>query len=152
MLYEYEPFVEALTKDLIISIIFTILGISGVISTIKRQIVNKEDVRIELKNNSIQENNFNNQIDIARETFTKLDAINKEKAVTKEEILAELNVDNAKQLFNSLKMAQIIKKYNGKYYFNESYANSTLKRFLVLFGKIMLWMIIIVIFMIFIFI
>lgn len=143
LLYEYEPFVEALTKDLIISIVFTILGISGVVSTIKKQVNNHEEVKIELRNDSIQGNNFNAQIEIAREAFTNLNALAKEGAVTKEEILAELNADNGKQIFNSLKAAQIIKKYNGKYYFSESFAKSIFKRFLVLYGKIMLWIIII---------
>lgn len=45
-LYEYEPFKEALFKDLAFSILFTILGISGVISNIKKQLAEGKTEKI----------------------------------------------------------------------------------------------------------
>ena len=37
-IYDYEPFVSAIIKDYAISLIFTFLGISGVVRNIKKQI------------------------------------------------------------------------------------------------------------------
>lgn len=136
-------FVSAITKDLIVSVAFTILGISGIVSTTKKQIENKEEVKINFNGNNITANNMKQNIEEAREVFTKLNAMEKENAVSKEEILANFENGNGKQIFSSLKMAQIIRKYKGNYYFNESCANSTLKRFLVLYAKMMLWIIVI---------
>lgn len=141
-LYKFEEFASAITKDLIISVAFTILGISGIVSSTKKQIENKEDVKINF--NNANTNMMNQNIEEARTVFTKLNALSKENAVSKEEVLANFENGNGKQIFNSLKMAQIIKKYQGNYYFNESYANSTLKRFLVLYAKIMFWVILVV--------
>lgn len=52
ILYAYEPFVTAIMKDYAISIIFTVLGISGVISNIKKQLNNgnRENITANLKN------------------------------------------------------------------------------------------------------
>ncbi len=150
-LYKFSEFASAITKDLIISVAFTILGISGIISTTKKQIENKEEVKINF--NNANTNVMNQNIEEAREVFTKLNALSKENAVSKEEILAAFESGNGKRIFSSLKMAGIIKKYQGNYYFNESYANSTLKRFLVLYAKMMFWIILVVaIFLILIFI
>lgn len=150
-LYKFQEFASAITKDLIISVAFTILGISGIVSTTKKQIENKEEVKIDF--NNANSSNMNQNIEEARNVFTKLNALDKENAVSKEEIIANFENGNGKQIFSSLKMAQIIRKYKGNYYFNESCANSTLKRFLVLYAKMMFWIIlVVVIFLILIFI
>lgn len=142
-LYKFQEFASAITKDLIISVAFTILGISGIVSSTKKQIENKEEVKINF--NNANTNNMNKNIEEARNVFTKLNAMEKENAVSKEEILSNFENGNGKQIFNSLKMAQIIKKYKGNYYFNESCANSTLKRFLILYAKMMFWIILVVV-------
>lgn len=142
-LYNFQEFASAITKDLIISIAFTILGISGIVSTTKKQIENKEEVKINF--NNANTSNMNQNIEEARNVFTKLNAMEKENAVSKEEILSDFENGNGKQIFNSLKMAQIIRKYKGNYYFNESCANSTLKRFLILYAKMMFWIILVVV-------
>lgn len=140
LLYENEEFISAIIKDLIVSILFTILGIAGIISNTKKQIENNEEVKIDFNNNV--NTNMNDNIEEARKAFTKLNAMNKENAVSKEEILNALESDNKNHIFNSLKLAQIIKKYKGKYYFSETCANSAFKRFLVLYAKIMVWIVI----------
>lgn len=142
-LYKFQEFSSAITKDLIISVAFTILGISGIVSTTKKQIENKEEVKINF--NNANTSNMNQNIEEARNVFTKLNAMEKENAVSKEEILSNFENGNGKQIFSSLKMAQIIRKYKGNYYFNESCANSTLKRFLILYAKMMFWIILVVV-------
>ena len=46
MLYEYEPFMTAIIKDYAISVLFTALGISGVVSNVKKQINDGETENI----------------------------------------------------------------------------------------------------------
>lgn len=149
LLYEFEPFVNEIMKDLAISILFTFLGISGIVSNLKRQITTGEEVTLSLKNNSSPVNNeFTANIEFARERFTKLNALSKENAISKEAVMQEL--DNDTKAFNSLKNAQIIRKYKGNYWFDEKSADSLLRRFLILYAKIMLVIILIVVVLIFI--
>lgn len=51
VLYAYKPFMEAIMKDYAISIIFTFLGISGVIANIKKQLSmgNNENIKASIK-------------------------------------------------------------------------------------------------------
>ncbi len=46
LLYEQDAFKEAIFKDLIFSIVFTVLGISGVISNIKKQLAEGKTAKI----------------------------------------------------------------------------------------------------------
>lgn len=141
LLYAYEPFREALFKDLIVSIVFTFLGISGTISNIKKQINEGKDVSINLNSNLANEKMQDN-IHVAKEAFLHLNALDKYNAVAKEKIIAEMNIENANQIFNTLKLQQIIKKYKGNYYFSEKAANSAWQRFIGLYGKILLWVLV----------
>lgn len=42
LLYEFDEFKSAIIKDYIFSLLFTVLGISGVISNLKKEVNNKE--------------------------------------------------------------------------------------------------------------
>lgn len=46
MLYYYEPFLKGIIKDYVISLIFTFLGISGVIGHIKKQVYDAQKTEI----------------------------------------------------------------------------------------------------------
>ena len=125
-IYENNEFKAAIIHDLIISIFFTILGISGVISKLKHE-VNPEYV-------SPQQTNQNN-IKIVKDAFLKYHAMDKFNTTSKENILREIG--NNEKLFNQLKMQQIIKKYRGNYYFSEKAEKSVLYRFSILYLKIL---------------
>ncbi len=136
-LFSREEFISALTKDYAISLLFTILGISGVIRSVKKQIDDgeTENIKAGFENRAIANNNQEN-IEIFQDAFTKLNALDKEHAISKEEIIDEIENPDAERLFKNLRTQQIIAKYKGKYYFKEKYAKSTLKRFLKLFFMI----------------
>lgn len=149
LLYASNEFFAALMQDLIISVIFTILGISGVVSNVNKQIKESNKPLNEIKISSTL-SNTNNGVDntqvinSVKDVFVKYDALSKENAIEKSTILEELQqLPNGKQLFTTLKSQQIIRKHKGKYYFSEKMEQSLGRRFLLLFGKIMLVIIIV---------
>lgn len=141
LLYAYEPFKTAIIKDLMISVLFTFLGISGTISSVKKQVSEGKEVKININGNLTTEKMQNN-MNIAKEAFSHFHAMDKANAVAKERILEEMHVENATQIFNTLKLQQVIKKYRGNYYFSEKAANSVWHRFIGLYGKVLLWVLV----------
>lgn len=137
ILYDYQPFVEALIKDYVVSLLFTFLGISGVVAEVKKQ-VSEGTSNIKISINGNQINNQTEDIKTIKKAFYNLNALDKYSAVEKEMILNEINDSNAKKLFNRLKMQQIIVKYRGKYYFSEKNEKNPIRRFLILYLKILL--------------
>lgn len=129
-IYNNLEFKEAIIHDLIISVFFTLLGISGVISKLKQE-VDPNYVSVQANNIANNQNN----IEMVKQAFMKYHAMDKFNATSKENILGEIN--NDLRLFKQLKMQQIIKKYRGNYYFNEKAEKSLLYRFAILYLKIM---------------
>ncbi len=149
LLYSSDEFLEAIIHDLIISIIFTVLGISGVVSNVNRKIKESNVPLKEIKISDISNNNQNinavskENIKTVKDVFLKYDALSKQNAIDKNTIFQDLTqVENGKQLFNTLKMQQIIRKYKGNYYFSEKAESSFLYRFIRLFGIMMFFMLI----------
>lgn len=140
-IYAQEEFISALIGDYVISLLFTILGISGVVSNVRKQV--KEGLTKDIKASIEQPAQagpyiaLKENIELFRQAFDKLEAKDKGRAVSKAEILNEVDHPNKEKIFKQLKMQQIIRKYRGNYYFSESFANSTFKRFIVLYIKIM---------------
>lgn len=129
LIYSISEFKIIILRDLIVSIVFTIIGISGVISKLKSQV--DEDVS----------NKKLGELEKVKIAFQKYNATNKYSAVDKYSILNLINNDKA--LFNRLLISQIIKKYHGKYYFSENTEKNTLYRFFSLYLKILAILIII---------
>ena len=140
LLYKSSEFVTAITKDLVFAVLFTFLGISGIVKTTKME-VNGEDSS-EYKNPYVAAKEANQKIlDKIKEIFVKRKAIDKNSAVSLEE-LVEINSDKElKRAFNQLKIQQIIKKKSGKYYFSEKAEKNAFYRFITLYLKILLWLI-----------
>lgn len=145
ILYEYDEFFSAIMKDYMISLFFTFLGISGVVNNIRKQIYEGEtqEIKWNVNNPANQE-----QQEIIKNAFIKLNALDKASATSKESIFNELDNSDLKLLFNNLKQQQIIRKYKGKYYYSLENEKNFGKRFLLLFSKIMLAILIVIIFMI----
>src|SRR5574344_762781 len=144
-LYAYSKFSGAILKDYTISLIFTFFGISGVVTNIKKQVANGEVQKIDFNlNNSNINLNTQKSINEIKNIFQKHDALNKENAIEKHIIIEELSDQNAKSVFKTLCIQQIILKYHGKYYFSEQNEKSAGKRFTSLFGKIILYIFIII--------
>lgn len=130
IIYSIKDFKNAIFKDLIVSLIFTIIGISGIISKIKQEV-----------NPSYELSKENSDIECVKAAFKKYDAMNKYKTTSKENILILINNNNA--LFNKLVIQQIIRKYRGNYYFCEKSENNLMYRFSLIYVKIILFVIII---------
>lgn len=111
-LYSNSEFMTALTHDLIISIIFTILGIIPVTNEVKRE------VGIEVKSD-INAKTLNDNIARMKEIFQKYNSFDKENLISYEDLESEFK-ENDKKSFRQLKSLSIIKKYKGKYYFSEA--------------------------------
>ena len=127
-LYENSEFATAMMKDFIISLIFTILGASIITSNIKKQLENNDgkEVKIQFSNNENINKMIRESIEELKPIFEKYEATTPDKAMMKEEVLAETSEDKgAKIRFNYLKQMGIIKKYKGKYYYSEDDENGT---------------------------
>lgn len=137
-LYDYSPFISAIIRDYAISLIFTFLGISGVVKNVRKQIDDgEEDIKVPIIKDNLNSKN-NEYVDNIKQVFIKLNAINKYSAITKDKIFDE-GID--KITFNRLKTAGIIKKYKGNFYYSLSDEKSPFKRFLKIYFKICLIMI-----------
>lgn len=141
-LYNYDAFFRALMGDLAISIVFAVLGISGIFVNLKKQIENGEEINLNTNNRFIPQE----KIDTLKKAFTKFNAFDKNSAVTKEEIQVNFNEEGFDLVFNNLRSQQIIKKYQGKYYFSEKAQNSFVYRFTAIYAKILLVIIVLAIF------
>lgn len=124
-LYSNEAFSTAIMKDFVISVIFAALGASIITANIKKQLENNDtgdnkDIKLNLNNTEEVIKIKKQNIELLKPIFVKYEATSEEKAMMKEEVLAEIENTNAKQSFNYLKQLGIIKKYKGKYYYSEA--------------------------------
>lgn len=127
-LYENSEFATAMMKDFIISLIFTILGASIVTANIKKQLENNDgqDVKLNFNNKEKANEIKKATIELIKPVFIKYEATEQEKAMLKDEVIAEIDDKRkAKYSFNYLKQMRIIKKYKGKYYYSEDDENGT---------------------------
>lgn len=134
IIYEYGEFKSAIISDYVISLFFTIVGISGIVSNLHKQLkqgVSGEDLKLDIS----VSNGLNVQpeeMEATKAVFAKYDALTKENAMEKREIIEDLAMqmpeNKADEVFNAIKNRGIIKKYKGKYYFNEKAQNSNLER------------------------
>lgn len=138
-LYQNSEFTSAIMRDYIISVVFTLLGISGVTSKLKKG----EDPKLFHPNSAIQQE-LSGQTSTIKEAFQKLGAMSKQNAVPREEILSILSEDtNSSTTFRTLCTQKIIRKYKKNYYFDEASERSVLRRFLLIYFGIMKWIVII---------
>lgn len=135
--YSYSQFMNAMIKDYIISLVFTFLGIAGVVKNVKNQIEEgkTENIKVEFNNLSSQELKKENEK--IKKQFLKLNATDKYNAVEKKQINSDA------KCFNNLKRAGIIKKYKDKYYYSENDEKRPFVRFLKIYFKVLLIIIII---------
>ena len=118
ILFASGDFVSAIMQDYIISVIFTFLGISGVIASI-----NKEAYRInkdEKDNENIAYASFEEQVKYLESIYAKYDAFSKEKAIPSSILLSELNIKNKLKLIKNMESKGIIVSPFNKSYFDKS--------------------------------
>ena len=138
-LYEYNSFARAISGDYIISIIFTLLGISGVISNMKNQVETGKDINL-LSYTTITEE----EKTIIREAFEKVDAFEKDNAKPKALIIERLK-DNDIVLLNKFINRGIVRRYKGNYYYSDKFANNPDKERIKSSFKLVLYVFIVLI-------
>ena len=131
MLYDSPEFMNALYRDLAMSVLFTVLGITASYPYINKKLVDNGvqvvDPEIIKKQEEIREIELNNklsesareEIQIVRTTFEQANAINPSNAVSKNEIISQMNHPNAENYFNKFKKRRIILKNGKNYYYNK---------------------------------
>ena len=150
-LYQNSEFSTAIVKDFVISFIFTILGASIVTSNVKRKLSNNEKDGKDSSKNTTQINEIQKAaIELLKPIFTKYEATTQEKAMLKEEVIAEVeDKRKAKYSFSYLKQLGIIKKYKGKFYYVEDAENNTIGSTKISKWQILSFAILVAIFMLF---
>ena len=134
-LYSYNDFLTAMIGDYVVSLIFGIVVISGIIINLNKQIKNGvESKDIKIIAQDAANNTFSNEdIEIVKNAFEKNEALDKKHTITKELIIEELERtfegEKARRIFDYLKVQQIIKKKSGKYYFSEKAQKNTFYRY-----------------------
>lgn len=123
LLYADSEFAGAIIGDYIMSLLFTILGISGVFASIKKQ-VNNGSQKIDLNyNENAVSDEERTQI---KEIFVKYNALDKHNAISKETLLREN--EDLEEKINYLVSIGIIKIYKKEYYYNEKNENKKISK------------------------
>lgn len=132
-IYGESEFKRAIIGDYVISLLFTVLGIGGIISNLHKQIkegATREELKLNLSNP--QQVIQPEEIELAKEVFVKYNALDKNNTIAKQEFIEDINAkmpeNRANEVFNILKVQGIIKKSKGKYYFSEKAQNRKLSR------------------------
>ncbi len=133
LIYEYDQFRNGILRDYVISLVFTVIGISGIVSSLHKQIkdgVNPEDIKLNVTNE--QQLVTPEETQEIKDVFVKNNALSKYDTISKEDVIADLSTKiteiRANQVFEILKAQRIIKKSNGNYYFSEKAQNSSASR------------------------
>ncbi len=123
LLYADSEFAGAIIGDYIMSLLFTILGISGVFASIKKQ-VNNGSQKIDLNyNENAVSNEERAQI---KEIFVKYNALDKHNAINKDTLLREN--EDLEEKINYLVSIGIVKIYKKEYYYNEKNENKKVNK------------------------
>lgn len=129
-LYQNSDFTIAILKDYFISLLFTIIGISGVITSIKSQVNNKkEKIDVHLfRNSKVEEED----ILFVKNVFAKYNAFDKNTTIAKEDVLKEITKENKEEIFNNLVLSGNIRQYKNKYYFVENGTSEKVKKVVII--------------------
>ena len=128
-LYSFSDFSTAIIRDYLISVVFTVLGASVVTSSVKKQLANNvEDINLTVSNTEEQIKIKESAIKVIKPIFEKYNAKSQENSMTKEEVFAEVEDKNKNIYFKELTSYGIIKKYKGKYFYQESEESSIKKK------------------------
>ena len=127
MIYADSEFSSAIIGDYITSLLFTVLGMGGVISSINKQ-VKSGSTKIDL--NYKEEKISQEEKENIRKIFEKYNALNKNNAISKEVLMRELEYDE--DSIKYLVSLGIIKVYKKNYYYKEVTANSLRRTWIII--------------------
>ena len=134
--YQSSAFVGAILKDLLVGIIFTCLGIYGVVKSTWLEATGKDGSEF-LNPYTASMKVSKEMTNIIKEIFISNGATDNNSVLSKEG-LAEVFTDSTlKAAFSQLRIQQIIKRKSNGYYWSEKAEKSFLYRFITLFAKMM---------------
>lgn len=113
-LYTINNFVSGIVKNYFISIVFTLLGISGILKSINNEVYGVSDDA-----EDILAKTFDEQIECLREVFKKYDAFNKKNAIPKSVLLTSLKYKNNISFINEMEKRGIVVNNFNKCYLDE---------------------------------
>lgn len=122
-LYSSSEFVSSLMRDYVISIVFTLLGISGVVASIRKEAYDgvSSTTSDNTTNNYIEDLNDEEQIEALRQIFAKYNAFDEKNRVPRQLILDKLSSKNKYKFLNDMKKRGIIvSTLLDRYYFSEA--------------------------------
>lgn len=130
LLYSNSEFISALMQDYVISILFTFLGISGVIASLRKQIKDGEEIDLSFGNGVKKK-----EINEIKEFFLSRNAIDERSAVKLD------GTENIKtEVIDYLVSERILVEKEGKYYYNvqedERMAKQKKKNLIITFSTI----------------
>lgn len=117
-LYTSGEFVAAIITDYIISLLFTILGISGVVANIKKEGYSVDETVIE-KPIDLVSTSFEDKVKYLESVYAKYNAFSKENAVSEFKIMKELNVTNKLSFMMEMEKKGIVVAPFVKSYFDK---------------------------------
>ncbi len=127
-LYEELNFLQGISIDAVIAIIFTIFGASILIIGIRKIIKNGEKENIYSKDISEVKKIKDDSISKIKPIFEKFNALKKDKGILKDELYAEIGEDTElKTAFKNLKSFGIIKKSKGRFFYNTELEDKPIK-------------------------
>lgn len=133
LVLDEETFRNALVGDYVISVLFTVLGMSGVVSSIKRSIEEGDE---KVSFNKPIYSPSNDDIEEVKAVFEKKQALSKNNTISTDEVMKSLG--DLKDVVNFLKARGIIRSYKGELYYDLEIENNpgkrTLKILLITFG------------------
>lgn len=126
-LYSKSSISLNILQDFLLSLVFALFGSYTLGIVLKRKVMLRVNrIKLFSSDNKEKQEFKEEAINVAKEAFKRLNAVEKEKAVKKEELLEQINNKNSKEYINYLYSLRIIKKYKGKYYYCEE-AESNIK-------------------------
>ncbi len=120
-LYQNSTFIQGITHDFAISVVFTILGASVITASLKRQIQNSNggEIDLDLNNNDEVMKIKKESIEKIKPIFEKFNSFDKDHGIVKDELFAEFeDKEELKVAFNYLKSFGIIKTSKGRLYYS----------------------------------
>ena len=138
-LYASSEFSNAMTHDYLIGLLFTVIGIVVIAININQALKGGENPQ-EIK---LTGNMLNEQDNDLINTLIAMQAVDKYSAVEKDVLQTEMGSAFSSTAFRKLRMQQIIRKKKGKFYFSQKAKDSFLYRFALIYGKVLLFVLLI---------
>lgn len=118
-LYKNNNVLMNMLQDFLISLVFALLGVYIVGVIIKRKLLLEvSDINLFSSDNKEKKELKEKAIGTLKHIFEKYGATQKDRTITKQEVLIDLKENKFNDYFKYLKQLHIIKKYKGKYYYS----------------------------------